>query len=71
MRDLEGKELAADFFIVVDDVRPCGRTKSEAWKAAHKAASTINWLAGPTGCRSKAERQFIDSRSLDRFSSQD
>jgi hypothetical protein len=34
MRDSEGKELAANFFIFVDDVRPCRLTKSEAWQAA-------------------------------------
>lgn len=36
--------VAADFFTFVDDLRPTGSTKSEAWLAGRRAASVTNWL---------------------------
>ncbi len=36
--------IAADLFTFIDDLRPTGRNKKQAWKAGRKAASTINWL---------------------------
>lgn len=36
--------VAADLFTFVDDLRPTGSTKSEAWQAGRRAASITNWL---------------------------
>jgi hypothetical protein len=36
--------IAADIFIFVDDLRPTGPTREDAWLAARKAASTLNFL---------------------------
>jgi hypothetical protein len=36
--------IAADLFIFVDDLRPTGPTREDAWQAAQKAASTLNYL---------------------------
>jgi hypothetical protein len=55
MRIAGGTELAADFFIFVDDVRPCGPSKREAWLAACKAASTINWLGLQDAARKRRD----------------
>jgi hypothetical protein len=35
-------ELAADLFTFVDDLRPCGNSKAQAWQAARRAASILN-----------------------------
>jgi hypothetical protein len=43
VRDADGR-IAADVYTFVDDLRPVGPTKQDAWKAARRAASTLNWL---------------------------
>jgi hypothetical protein len=39
----DGK-IASDLFTFVDDLRPTGPGRIECWKAAHRAASVLNWL---------------------------
>jgi hypothetical protein len=41
---LEDGRIAADLFIFVDDLRPTGPSRQEAWKAARQAASKLNHL---------------------------
>jgi hypothetical protein len=41
---MEEGVLAADLFIFVDDLRPTGPSREDAWKAARKAASTLSFL---------------------------
>jgi hypothetical protein len=43
IRSADGK-IAADLFIFVDDLRPTGPSRSEAWGAARRAASVLNHL---------------------------
>jgi hypothetical protein len=43
MRSDDGR-IAADLFIFVDDLRPTGPSKREAWLAARQAASRLNFL---------------------------
>ena len=50
-------EIAADLFTFVDDLRPTGSSNVKAWKACHKAASTLNWLG-----MQDAPRKRRDSR---------
>jgi hypothetical protein len=38
------KKIAADLFIVVDNLRPTGSSRKESWAAARRAASTLNHL---------------------------
>jgi hypothetical protein len=40
----DGNTLAADAFYFVDDARPTGPSKKEAWQAARKVGSTFSWL---------------------------
>jgi hypothetical protein len=44
IRSNDPEDSAADLFTLVDDLRPCGPTKAEAWQAARRAASILNWL---------------------------
>ena len=37
-------DIAADLFTFVDDLRPTGKDKAEAWRAGRRAASVLNWL---------------------------
>ena len=37
-------DVAADLFTFVDDLRPTGKSKAEAWKAGRRSASLLNWL---------------------------
>jgi hypothetical protein len=41
---LEDGRIAADLFIFVDDLRPTGSSRKEAWLAARRAASILNYL---------------------------
>jgi hypothetical protein len=41
---MEDGRLAADLFIFVDDLRPTGPSHEDAWLAARRAASTLNYL---------------------------
>jgi hypothetical protein len=41
---LEDGGIAADLFIFVDDLRPTGLSRKEAWQAARRAASKLNYL---------------------------
>jgi hypothetical protein len=41
---MDDKRIAADLFIFVDDLRPTGSSRKEAWQAARRAASTLNFL---------------------------
>jgi hypothetical protein len=43
VRSNDGR-IAADLFIFVDDLRPTGPSKREAWLAARQAASRLNFL---------------------------
>jgi hypothetical protein len=43
MRSDDGR-IAADLFVFVDDLRPTGPSKREAWLAARQAASRLNFL---------------------------
>jgi hypothetical protein len=43
VRDSDG-QVAADIFSFVDDLRPTGASKKEAWLAARKAGSTLSYL---------------------------
>jgi hypothetical protein len=43
IRSADGK-IAADLFIFVDDLRPTGPSRSEAWGAARRATSMLNHL---------------------------
>jgi hypothetical protein len=38
------EKITADLFILVDDLRPTGSSRKEAWAAARRAASTLNHL---------------------------
>ena len=40
----ENKELAADIFQYVDDVRPTGNSEDECWEACHTYGSWVNHL---------------------------
>jgi hypothetical protein len=40
----EDGRIAADLFIFVDDLRPTGPSREEAWQAARRAASILNHL---------------------------
>ena len=51
------EEIAADLFTFVDDLRPTGNSRAEAWAAGRRVASIINWL----GCQDAA-RKRRDSR---------
>jgi hypothetical protein len=55
MRDEEGDVLAVDLFVFVDDVRPCGPTKAEAWQASRRAASLLNWLGIQDAARKRRD----------------
>jgi hypothetical protein len=37
-------DLVANLFTFVDDLRPCGPSKREAWLVAQRAARILNWL---------------------------
>jgi hypothetical protein len=41
---LDDRRIAADLFIFVDDLRPTGPSRKEAWLAAWRAASKLNYL---------------------------
>ena len=41
---LDDGRIAADLFIFVDDLRPTGSGRKETWRAARRAASTLNYL---------------------------
>jgi hypothetical protein len=41
---IEDGRLAADLFIFVDDFRPTGPSRADAWQAARRAASTLSYL---------------------------
>jgi hypothetical protein len=41
---LDDGRLAADLFIFVEDLRPTGPSRKEAWLAARRAAGTLNLL---------------------------
>jgi hypothetical protein len=43
VRDSDGR-VAADIYSFVDDLRPTGPTKRDAWKAARKSGSTLSYL---------------------------
>jgi hypothetical protein len=51
--------IAADLFIFVDDLRPTGPSKKDAWLAARKAASTLNHL----GIQDAPRKRRASSRS--------
>jgi hypothetical protein len=41
---LEDEQIAADLFILVDDMRPTGPSWKECWLAARRAGSKLNYL---------------------------
>jgi hypothetical protein len=41
---VEDGRIAADLFVFVDDLRPTGPSREDAWKAARRAASTLHCL---------------------------
>ena len=43
IRSKDGK-IVADLFIFVDDLRPTGPSRLEAWKSARRATSKLNYL---------------------------
>lgn len=54
----DGK-IAADLFVFVDDVRPTGSTKAEAWKACRRAGATLTHLGIQDAAR-KRRRSSMD-----------
>jgi hypothetical protein len=55
---LDDGRIAADLFIFVDDLRPTGSSRKEAWLAARRAASKLNWLGiqdAPRKCRDSSQ----------------
>lgn len=51
--------IAADIFIFVDDLRPTGPTRKDAWLAARQAASKLNFL----GIQDAPRKRRASSRS--------
>jgi hypothetical protein len=51
----DGKTLAADAFYFVDDARPTGPSKKEAWQAARKVGSTFSWLGIQDAARKRRD----------------
>ncbi len=51
----EDGHIASDLFIFVDDLRPTGPSKEEAWLAARRAASTLNYLGIQDAPRKRRE----------------
>jgi hypothetical protein len=49
------KDLAADLFTFVDNLRPCGNSKAQAWQAARRAASILNWLGLQDAARKRRD----------------
>jgi hypothetical protein len=54
-RDDDPRNLAAGLFTFVDDLRPWGPTKAEAWRAACRAASILNWLGLQDAARKRRD----------------
>jgi cytochrome P450 len=55
IRSNDPEDFAADLFTFVDDLRPCGPSKSEAWQAARRAASILNWLGIQDAARKRRD----------------
>jgi hypothetical protein len=51
----EDGHLASDLFIFVDDLRPTGPSQEEAWLAARRAASMLNYLGIQDAPRKRQE----------------
>jgi hypothetical protein len=47
--------IAADLFTFVDDLRPAGPGKKEAWMAARRAFSILNWLGLQEAARKRRD----------------
>jgi hypothetical protein len=56
---LEDGRIAADLFIFVDDLRPTGPSRRDAWLAARQAASKLNFL----GIQDAPRKRRASSRS--------
>ena len=50
--------LAADLHTFMDDLRPCGSTKEESWRAGCRAASKINWLGAQDAARKRRDARL-------------
>jgi hypothetical protein len=55
----EDGQIAADLFTFVDDLRPTGSSKKEAWQAARKVTSTLSYL----GIQDASRKQRDSSQS--------
>jgi hypothetical protein len=55
VRSDDPTDLAAGFLTFVDDLRPCGPSKQEAWLAARRAASILNWLGIQDAARKRRD----------------
>jgi hypothetical protein len=55
LRSDDPQNLAADIFTFVDDLRPCGISKAQAWQAAQRAASVLNWLGLQDAARKRRD----------------
>jgi len=53
------RQVAADLFTFVDDLRPTGNSNAEAWKAGRRSASVVNWL----GCQDAPRKRRDSSTS--------
>jgi hypothetical protein len=51
----DDERIAADLFTFVDDLRPTGGSKKDVWRAARKAASTLNHLGIQDAARKRRD----------------